>query len=377
MKGRLPVYTIMHFLVDLLCIYRIYTWIMPLSTSYENWIVLVVLYNFLAFALPALVGLIADYKNLCDSMASLGCLLVALPTCMIGAPIPSVIAQGIGNGLFHVGVGRRVLLESDGKYAPSGIFISSGAMGVFLGTIWRKYAAGSLHLSLTMLVLLCAGILLCFSIRKRKKTINKQPLEKMQTSTQNTMLPLEKMQTFNQNTTLQGPSAPELQTTQKFLTLPVCMLLLVVVIRSFYGYAVHYDWKAVFINSFLFACCIVLGKALGGIVADRIGVRATSVLSLGGAALTVLFSENSPMLGCISILLFNMTMPLTLSLLAKCWKDYPGFAFGSLMLAIFIGTIPDLIGKGTGLPVWGLCLVSVVSLLCLLIGIGGRGKGEV
>lgn len=347
MRIRLPIYTVMHFLVDLTCIYRLYSQIMPLCRNNENWIILVVLYNFLAFALPALVGLLADYMDTSDRMAALGCILVAVPVWLRFYSLPMVVLQGIGNGLFHVGAGRRVLLESKGKYAPSGIFISSGAMGVFLGTVWKHRYSPLLVKGLAGSMLISAAILLIFAIRQKHL----------------------------ENATSQNPAIRK-ENTGSFLSLPVLMILLVVVLRSLYGIAVSYEWKNTFAIGLIFSCCIVAGKAFGGILADWIGVRKTAILSLGGAALTVLFSEHSVFLGCFSILLFNMTMPLTLSLIAEYWKAYPGFAFGILMMALFIGTLPDLVGDGLTLSMPALCVTACISLIGLLMGIGKRQEGE-
>ena len=44
------------------------------------------------------------------------------------------IIAGIGNALFHVGGGIDVLNISEKKASLSGIFVSTGAMGIFLGS---------------------------------------------------------------------------------------------------------------------------------------------------------------------------------------------------------------------------------------------------
>ncbi|MDO4616735.1 MAG: hypothetical protein Q4B03_04680 [Lachnospiraceae bacterium] len=346
-RRRLPLYTLMHFLVDLTCIYRLYAQVMPISGGHEHWILLVLLYNFTAFALPGLIGLLADLTDTDDSMAALGCLLAALPAFLSRWGLLTVLCQGVGNGLFHVGAGRKILMESRGRYADSGIFISSGAMGVFLGTLWRTEYNRMFLLGLAAALLVCAGILIAFTLRKRK------------------MAGGAGSHSFLAFSAVEGEESLQVD----FLTLSAILILLVVILRSFYGKSVSYDWKDTVLKSFLFVVCIVLGKALGGIIADRWGAAFASVLSLGGAAVTVLFSAHSPLMGCLSILLFNMTMPLTLTLLANCWKGYPGFAFGMLMLALFLGTLPDLLLHDVSLPVWALCLAALLSLACLLMAV--------
>ncbi len=343
----------MHFLVDLTCIYRLYSQVMPLSGSYQNFLMLVLLYNFLAFAVPALMGLLADLTDSSDTMAALGCVLTAVPVFISGAAVFTVVLQGLGNGLFHVGAGRRIIKDSEGKYAHSGIFISSGALGVFLGTYLRQQYSRIMMIGLACVLAFCAGVLMIFYMQQKKEKAADRIAGLQRTEDSFTQLKRE-----------------------QFLSVPALMILLVVFLRSFYGHAVSYDWKNTFLRSFLFVVCIAAGKAAGGITADRTGVRTASIISLGGAAVTVLFSEHVPPMGYLSIFLFNMTMPLTLGLIAGYWKIFPGFAFGSLMAALFLGTLPDLLLQGAFLPVQALCAVSLVSLLFLLLGIRSGEKGK-
>ncbi len=375
MKLRLPIYTAMHFLVDLTCIYRLYAVVMPQSGPFSHWLRIVLLYNFLAFALPGAVGLLADRLDSSDSMAALGCVLVAAPSFLTGTPHPAVILQGVGNGLFHVGAGRRVLQESNGRYSPSGIFISSGALGVFLGTAWRKTYSPTVFQGLGALLLICACILLWFYRAQRKEGFGQETAAvpgKKGFGQETAIVPGKKG--FRQKGAVGGQGKTG---TGHPLSVPVLMILLVVFIRSFYGKALVYTWKKTMLISFIFVLCIAAGKALGGIAADRFGVRTAAMLSLAGAAVTVQFSRHSPVLGCLSILLFNMTMPITLTLIASYWKNYPGFAFGILMTALFAGTLPSMIWRGYVYPFPILSAVCLLSLLLLLKGIGPESeKGE-
>ncbi|MDO4489746.1 MAG: hypothetical protein Q4B85_01535 [Lachnospiraceae bacterium] len=368
MKIRLPIYTVMHFLVDLTCIYRLYTSVRPLCLSRESWLAMAVLYNFLAFALPGVIGLLADLTDRTDSLAVLGCIFTAIPAWFSFATIPVVVLQGIGNGLFHVGVGRRVLLESGGKYAPAGIFISSGALGVFLGRYFRMQYLFVLQYGLAVILLVYAAVVLLFGMvhgRKEKGGETDGFFWKGQGNSSDMEGGLG--EESEQNSVLKQKQK------ERLFTIPVYLILLVVILRSCYGTAVSYEWNNTALISLLFTGCIVAGKALGGVAADRLGLQRASLISLGGAAVTVLFSENSPFLGCLSILLFNMTMPLTLSLLHVYWKTYPGFAFGILMLALFIGTLPNIVIPGLTLSVQALCAICLCSMVGLLTAIGKEG----
>ena len=149
----------------------------------------------------------------------------------------------------------------------------------------------------------------------------------------------------------------------------VCCLLLffVVFIRSYYGGLTNFPWKTGFTIGLIFTLCVAGGKFCGGILADKIGIRKAIILSLSAAGLTALLSLKSPIAGCTSIFFFNMTMPLTLSLLVDLMPRYSGFAFGLLMLALFLGTLPGmLLGLtwfATPIGLLFLCLLSMAVLL--------------
>ena len=324
MKKRLAVFTVMHFAVDFATIFRMIATVLPQAPGGNDWLVLMIVYNFCAFALPAFLGLLSDVLDSDFLVAGTGCLLAGLSRFAWSAPLAVTRRAGVGNGLFHVGAGRRVLTFAEGRYADSGIFICSGAFGVFLGTSFGRTMVMPFDWILTAAMFAAAAVLFAFRI-KEGRTVRKEEQA-------------------------EGP----VQNRVKLFTLPVFLLLAVVVLRSYYGTAVKYSWNNTFAMGLFFTVCIAAGKALGGIAADKIGVRAASVISLGGAAVTVLFSARIPAFGFLSILLFNRTMPLTLALLTAKWKNLPGFAFGILMLALFIGIIPALlVTGGVSLPVYG------------------------
>ena len=138
--------------------------------------------------------------------------------------------------------------------------------------------------------------------------------------------------------------------------------------NSYYGGLTNFPWKTGFTIGLVFTLCVAGGKFCGGILADKIGIRKAVILSLGAAGLTALLSFKNPVAGCISIFFFNMTMPLTLSLLVNLMPRFSGFAFGLLMLALFLGTLPGMLlgltrfATPAGLSF--LCFLSMVVLLC-------------
>ena len=349
----LIIYTVMHFLVDLSCIFYMTGMVYMMLPDSTSRLRAAVIYNMMAFALPMLLGLLADIAGFNAFTSCLGCLLILSVYLLIPAPWTATVIIGIGNGLFHIGGGRQVLMDSAGcvnprstrpltsgryssglRFAPSGIFISSGALGVFLGkklsAVFRQAAFISIWvlIAISALVLSGCGMLQRYE-RKR--------------------------------------SHPSAQRIGRGMMAASVMIFAVVIIRSYYGFIAVYSWNTGFAAGLVFTLCIVAGKFLGGIAADRFGFVPACVISLAGAALAAVFAADSPAAGCISILLFNMTMPITLTLLAGYWKELPGFAFGTLMMALFLGTLPDMVFHASRLEggYWqmALCLVSLIILL--------------
>lgn len=68
-------------------------------------------------------------------------------------------------------------------------------------------------------------------------------------------------------------------------------------------------------------------------------------------------------MGVLALLLFNMTMPLTLYQLWLRWPQYPGTVFGALTFGLFLGFLP--VALGWQIPVGG-TVGSLMSLVLLL-----------
>ena len=344
---NLIIYTIMHFIVDLSCIFYLSGMIYVQLPSQQLTLNAAIIYNALAFALPMVLGFFVDIIGKNAFVSCFGCLLILINYLTIPNPWFSVVLIGVGNGLFHLGGGRQVLLDSRFggaepaaglKYAPSGIFIASGALGVFLG---RNMAAGYRNIyfvSMWIALAVCVLILAYCGIKQWSSSLR---------------------------------SVPDKQMIGAGMLVVSALIFFVVIIRSYYGFVTRFSWNKGFVTGLIFTLCVVAGKFTGGLVADRLGVKAASIISLGGAGLLALIAEASPVAGCISILLFNMTMPVTLTLLADLWYELPGFAFGALMMALFIGTLPTMMWKITWLSspagLMILCLISLALLLGAII----------
>jgi hypothetical protein len=274
------------------------------------WVTGMLLYNFCAFALQMPFGLLADRLDKNRIVAAAGCALVASAYFPGFAPVPMCMTAGVGNALFHVGGGVDVLNLSGKKAGLLGVFISPGAFGIFFGAALGK--AGALPVLPAVLCLAsgaAAILLLCKAPR-------------------------------NEPISFEG--------TGKLWAIALC-LFLVVVIRSYAGFLFAFPWKTGPWATVL-VCSVVLGKTAGGFLSDQFGLRRTVAASLGLAALLFLFSD-SAVCGVTAVLLFNMTMPVTLRLAADVFPGAKGFSFGLLTFALFGGFACawlGLIPRGSG-----------------------------
>ncbi len=121
-------------------------------------------------------------------------------------------------------------------------------------------------------------------------------------------------------------------------------LLFTICVRSFIGLLSNFEWKTNFTFSLISVCMVVLGKMLGGILGDRFGLKRVSLISLLLSAVLFCLSFENVVCGNIAILLFNMTMPITLIVLSNILNSSKGLAFGLTTVALFIGAVPNFVG---------------------------------
>lgn len=328
---RLSVYSMAHFLVDLCCALLVFRIVPHFSDS----ALLYLIYNYCAFALQMPIGLLCDHLNKNAMIAALGCGLVGVSFALHAAPLAAVILAGLGNACFHVGGGIDVMNDSPEKAASLGVYVSPGALGLFFGTQLGKgdfslvYGAGMMAASLI-------GILLAAHRTGVLRRSHNAPLS------------FAALRRFD-------------------AIVPAICLFIVVVIRSFAGTTMAFDWKSVGHWGLIATLAVVLGKTAGGFVMDKLGARLTALLSLDTAAV-LFFLAAAPLTGVIAIFLFNMTMPVTLSCLARRTPGCKGFSFGLLTFALFLGFVPVGLSLVSASGAWLLALLCVFSALLMLPG---------
>lgn len=327
-------YAAAHFLVDFSCAFLMFSRI----RFSEQWYLCLLLYNFLAFAMQMPIGLLADRLNRNAVCAAAGCALAALAYPISGMHMAAVLALGIGNALFHVGGGIDVLNISRGKSGPLGIFVSPGAFGIYFGTLLGNQS-GIPRAAVVILLLVTAVMILLLQYSGKRSFISDN-------------LPL----------SLKDAGSP-------YALLIIGCLFVVVCLRSYVGMVLNFPWKGEGYWGLVLVCAVVLGKAAGGILADRIGAVMASAISLGLSAAAFLFS-GVPLWGILAVFLFNMTMPITLWAVARMLPGAKGFSFGLLTFGLFLGFVPVYLGEDfLATAPAGFAVASLISLALLLVGL--------
>lgn len=344
-KQILTLHTISHAFTDMACA----ALIGRIASAYLTdglVFAVIVLYDFAAFCLQLPFGMLLDKRPDLKRkyFAGSGMHLIAIAMIVFAAGgdlflhktvIASVLAAaaGVGNALFHIGTGVDTLEHSGWpvKAAPVGIFVSSGALGLYLGS--RASGSGMLFLWLMTGTMALFGIL--------EHLHRESPPAKREWKT--------------------GRLSSVLSRNASAIAL---LLLCVIVYRSFLGFVMKYTWKVDFVTGLIAVCGIVLGKAAGGILSDRFGLRKTMTVCLAICAGTAVFSEHSAAAGVMTLFLFNTTMSVAMVGLARVFPKNPGLAFGLNTAALFIGFAIHLLTGGQAAS-WLLAILILVSLFVL------------
>ena len=122
----------------------------------------------------------------------------------------------------------------------------------------------------------------------------------------------------------------------------VAILLLIgasIIVRSIGGGAIKYEWKPkdALLIGILYSSCVMLGKAFGGMIGDKLGLRNNALISLAAACMSLILGFSIPFFGYFGIFLFNIPMSITLLLLEKCNTKYLATMVGSNTLFLFVG----------------------------------------
>jgi len=330
-SANLLVYGTTHAVVDGICAAVIFSILRKQIHGPIDFVSLVILYNILAFGLQVIFGFATDYYKSPRAVAFLGCLLTGISAAIfLSYPVAAIILAGLGNALFHVGGGSISLNLTPEKASAPGIYVAPGAFGLFVGTILGKRGQFFAWPVILILIVLC---ILMFAVEKPEMNYNRNEIRKSE---------------FN------------------YFAFILFFVFLSIAIRSLVGMVLVFPWKT---NSYLLVALIVavvLGKGLGGILADKLGWIKIAVGALVLSIPFLIFGANIPLFGIVGMFLFNITMPVTLVVISNILPGRPGFAFGMTCLALMIGMYPAFFSIKQILAnnwfVFGIIVISALAL---------------
>ena len=325
----IAVHSISHMAVDFICI-------LSLMHSFGNDALMIVLYNFCAFALQLPAGLMLDLlvKDRNDKQRiPLYAAVSGMMLCMIGS-FSTPLISGIGNALFHTGAGMICMEQDEVNYLKGrglGVFVAPGALGVTGGILLTSTEWFSI-VRIVLCALLALLCLIALSMHRHAEISRK-------------------------------PVSQSLHTDDLRISF---LCLAAVILRSIAGTSLVFSWRNGVIYIILSTLALAAGKAAGGFLSARLNVKKASVMSLVLAAAFYLVSDH-PFFGLCALFFFNMTMPLTLYIEMKNHPDMHGFAFGLLTFGLFLGWLPAFYGicKNVNAPLPG-AVISILSMILLV-----------
>lgn len=310
---RIGICTLLHFLVDGLCLCCLY--LMAASCSATSFVGVFVLYNVLAFLTQPLTGLCADRLREPHWMLLSAVVLLTLAVGIASAVVAVAGLQasrllillvatmlGAGNSLFHVWGGRQVTLTTDNDMRALGLFVSTGAMGLAVGAVFCSWP-----LLYAFLLVLC--LLAALYVQR-----DRQP-----------------------SATAGGRNAKS-SFSLGVIVLAMLALMAFVMLRSFVGEAFSGGVaKQPRTMLLVVGAVAMLGKMAGGWVARQFGIVPTLLTVAAVVALCALMQGRGEAVLLTGLFAVNCTMPVTLYLANVVLKGREGLAFGLLAAALIPG----------------------------------------
>ena len=323
-------YFFMHFIIETTSFYILTTY----TKSNLIWII-ALLYDFFAFVPQGLFGYFKD-KNLKVDLSIIGLILSTIALILLYFkvyPIIVILVISIGNCLIHIEGAEETLRSSKGKMTPSALFVSGGSFGLITGKLLSKNKVSLCYILIINLLMIIPMII----SHKNKDLMSKNNLEKYNFS----------------NKKISGKVV-------------IILATIVVIVRAYMGYGIPTSWNKTVIETILLYCFMGTGKALGGIMIDKIGIRKTAFISTIGALPFLVCGNNLMIVSLVGIMFFSMTMAITLGLIVSVLKKYPGVAFGFTTIGLFLGSFPMFFMRVNSFYI-NCLIVTTLTIVCVII----------
>lgn len=326
-------YFYIHFVTEVICFFVLGKYI---ESTPVVWMIMLA-YDMLAFVPQSLFGYISDkFPKIQFGIPGL-ILLGAALFLQNAVPVPfvSLAVLCIGNAFVHVNGAEVTLKASNGSLSHSAIFVSGGSFGVLCGRLLSKTAI-PYQLLFVLIISAVPFVILAQMCIKDKE--NKRDF-----SCRNFRYCNEKISRY----------------------LIIILTVFVVAIRGYMAYGIPTSWNKTTLQTVLLFVFMGTGKALGGIFSDLFGIRKVAIISVILALPFLMFGDNNMFISLVGIMLFSMTMSITLGILVSVLPRTPGLAFGLTTIGLFIGSAPVFFIKIKGL-IPNCIMLSVMTLICLV-----------
>lgn len=309
-SSSIVAYAAGHFLVDFSCGYILFSMSASGALELVTAATLFLVYNILAFGTQFLLGFAADrihYNGRLFAVA--GCAACAVGLIVgVRAPVLCTVLMGLGNSAFHVGGGIDCL-SRDAGFTRAGMFVSTGALGLALGSHFGEEGKPPMFLVFALLIFAALAIFqYCTGARREEKCLSYTG---------------EKSVSNPPSITAVGMSAT--------------LILFAVLIRSWVGFIAPNAGSESKFAFLLPPAAAFAGKLIGGALADIFGARKVSTLALLASIPLFFVGTNHFIIFVAAVFFFNLVMPVTLVELARRFPGHEGFAFGLCSLAILLG----------------------------------------
>ena len=296
-------YAYIHFILEVVC----FCFLSRVSPSLFVWLI-PFLYDGFAFIPQSLIGYVKD------RFPKINVGLIGMIGLLIGISLFSftscnkyvlVIIIGLANACLHIEGAYHTIGLSKGKLTFSAIFVGLGAIGVITG---RVVALSNMPTWFLLLMII-------------------------------TMLPI---LIYRKNNYLDNIFLNEYDYVKKRKNKFIIILLicLVIMVRAYLGYRIPSAWNTTTVHTIILFVTMGLGKILGGVLADSWGLKKTACVSTLCSIPFLIFGNQDMLISLIGIMLFSMTMSITLAMLISILPRNPGLAFGLTTIALACGTFP-------------------------------------
>ena len=306
--------SILHFLVDGLCVCCLYLMVSSESMALMTGVFLT--YDILAFMTQPLTGMCADSSRLRPWLLPIAAALLTLAvllaawwhdaggmTLSSGAMLTVATLLGMGNSCFHVWGGKLTAVRTGNDMRALGVFVSTGAMGLSVGLVFCSWP-----LLLAFLLLMGIMTMICWLYASKNETNSEQQTAKC-----------------------------EPRITKTLIWIAMVALIGFVMFRSYVGEIFTHGVSKTQTLVLIIGATSMIGKMAGGWLAKRVGIVGALVIALVTVAVCFIGKNYNVAIFLAGLFAINLTMPVTLYLANVALKGREGLAFGWLAAALIPG----------------------------------------